>query len=187
MLMRNLAPTAVWAVGTFILAMAAGFPSPSGAVDPPVTVGVPVSKPKLSINGLELSVDVAGAAAGSVTSVPAPDQPLLLHVHVVNPTSQTATAQFTLRLLASRVASPAARTLPMPREIWQSQGTVAVAGKDTDALSFTTAPLPAEGNVVIEIAAGGQSIVAWRGTVQRPMMLAQPAAAATQPSQSDAE
>jgi len=182
---RSFAQAVVWAIGTFTLALAGGLPSRSGA-DGPGPMPVAIGKANLQVNGLDLSVDVGGAATRPDGSVLVSAQPLSLRVHVVNPTSQTATAQFTLRLLARRVANPAARTIPTPSDIWHTDSTVAVAGKDADALSFTTAPAPGEGDIMIELAAGGQSIVAWRGTVQPPMTPAEPAAAAIQPSQPDA-
>lgn len=182
MTMRGFAQAAVWAIGTFTLALAGGLPSRSGA-DGPGPMPVAIGKANLQANGLDLSVDVGGAATGS--ALPS-GQPLFLRVHVVNPTSRTATAQFTVRLLASQLASPASRVIRTPSEIWHTDDTAAVAGKDAGTFSYTTVPAPGESNIVVELVSGGQSIVAWRGTVGPPAMPAELAPVTIQSPQTNA-
>jgi hypothetical protein len=144
MIRRRLGLTAIWAGGTFALAMAMGLPSTSNAVDDansPALVAT-ILTPELTINGVELTVTPeAPATRPSQTVGVTGDGQLKFDVRAENKTTGLASGSFAVRLTCLSPNNPLARTLPVPTEIWRDSGNFNLVAGETKSFTFT-APIP---------------------------------------------
>jgi hypothetical protein len=144
MIRRRLGLTAIWAGGTFALAIALGLPATSNAVDDsnsPALVET-ILTPQFNVNGVKLTVtpEMAATRPSQTVGVIGNGQ-LKFDVRAENKTISSASESFVVRLTCLSPNNPLARTLPMPKEIWRDSADFNLIGGETKAFTFT-APLP---------------------------------------------
>lgn len=144
MIRRRLGLTAIWAGGTFALAMALGMPATSNAVDDsnsPALVET-ILTPELTVNGVELTVTPEAAATRPSQTVGITgDGRLKFDVRAENKTTGSASGSFVVRLTSVSPNGPLLRTLPKPTEIWKDSGDFTLAAGETRTITFTAPPL----------------------------------------------
>ncbi|MGD0540718.1 MAG: hypothetical protein ABSB33_04275 [Tepidisphaeraceae bacterium] len=160
MMRQQFHSTLIWAVGSFGVALALGLPLTSDAVNqPPATPLVQlIRSPGLTENGIELTVETAGATTRR--SVETCDQPLMFLVRAHNGSNAAGTADFTLQLTSAAVPGLFARTLPVPKEIWADSGSFDLNPGETKTLHFTTGALPPGRKIELNLRAGQSQITA---------------------------
>jgi hypothetical protein len=144
MIRRQVSCMAVWAVGTFGLALAFGLPAISNAVDDANSPGMvaTVLTPQLVVNGVELTVKSDGPATQPSEDGKAPaDQRLKFEVRAVNKTSAAASGKFKVRMTSVAPVSRGARVLPMATEQWKDSAEFTLAAGETKTYTFTTTSL----------------------------------------------
>jgi hypothetical protein len=144
MIRRRLGLTAIWAGGTFALAIALGLPATSNAVDDsnsPALVET-ILTPQFNVNGVKLTVtpETAATRPSQTVGVIGNGQ-LKFDMRAENKTTGSASGSFVVRLTCLSPNNPLARTLPTPKEIWRDSANFNLTGGETKAFTFT-APLP---------------------------------------------
>lgn len=163
----NLFLAITWAAGTFAVALVAGMPRSSVAVDkssPTPLVG-PIQTPTLMAGFIELSVEVRvhdGPTARPGQNAIAPGEPVKLIIHASNHGPTLQSQPYTVRISAQRLTSPIARTLPIPQELWKHSDTVALDAGQCTSMTFTAPAIPANQIVSIDLSSGNYTIVAYR-------------------------
>jgi hypothetical protein len=139
MLRRKMAMTALWAGGTFALALAVAIPATSNAVDDSNSPGLvaTILTPQLTVNGVELTV-----TQDTPTTQPsqAPGQ-IKFTVRAKNKTAALASGNFKIQLTTVSLASGRSRTLPMPTEYWTDSADIALPAGESKTFVFTPPPL----------------------------------------------
>jgi hypothetical protein len=137
---------AIWAGGTFALAMALGVPATSNAVDDansPALVQT-ILTPELTVHGVELTITPEAATTRpSPTIVTTEDGRLKFDVRAENKTNGFSSGSFSVRLTSVSPVSAVARTLPKPTEIWKDSGSFNLAAGEIRTFTFTAPPLSA--------------------------------------------
>jgi hypothetical protein len=166
MLRQQLLSTLIWAAGSFGVVLGVGLPSASQAVNqPPATPLVQmVRAPRITVNGIELTVEQAGPATRQ--SVQTSHQPIIFRLRARNSSTAAATADFTLHLTSQLVRSPMARTISLPMEIWAKSGSVTLKPGQTQTLLYTTLP-PTPGRIFdVNLSSGDAQITALSHSVE---------------------
>ncbi|HUB24865.1 MAG TPA: hypothetical protein VL992_05495 [Tepidisphaeraceae bacterium] len=157
---RDILTAAVWAVGTFALALAVVLPVGLTAADSPAARPT-IARPTLSVNGIRLSVDVVG---------PASQFPMKLKVTADNPGKSAAAASFTVTVYEQSIASMISRVPSTPTQEWTSgQQNITVAAGQSTQKTFTTPAIDApKGMISVAIGSGHQQIAAYWGSIAPP-------------------
>jgi hypothetical protein len=136
----NLLSTATWAVGSFSLALALSLPLTLNAVDRPDSYALAeiIPNPKLGVNGIELSV-----VSRPPTTQPSSGGAFQFTLRAVNTNKSAATANWTMRLTSTGIATPLSRVPSFPLEIWKQDDTITLAPGESKTLNYTTVSLPA--------------------------------------------
>jgi hypothetical protein len=151
----------VWAAGTFALALACGMPAVSNAVNESGAAGwtTTVLNPRISANGIELSVTTADPATQpSQGAGRESNRVVRFVVRALNRTNSSATGNFTIRMTSVAPTSPIARVMPVPTEIWKDSGTIVLDAGQFKTLTFTSPPLPEKRIITLILTGGDQSI-----------------------------
>ena len=135
---RNAAVAAVWAMGSFSLALAGFWPGALRATDEAQPVLAQVERPALSTEGCRISVLVeelrqANVDAGDLAYAPG-DKPVF-RVVAVNTTGEAKTIPCELEMLATKPVSPFSRMMPTPSSIWKTKLNIALSPNETRTIA----------------------------------------------------
>jgi hypothetical protein len=157
---RGILLTAVWATGTFAVALATAIPMTLDAADP-TSMMAAIRTPQLTVNGVKLTVN-------SLT--PGDQGTMVLDAIATNPGTAAATANFTLHLYTSNVPNPMSRTAAMPTERWVSDPqTITVAPGRSQHITLTTSAISAPpGMITVTLASGDQTVMAYMAPMAAP-------------------
>lgn len=144
--MRTLIAVAIWAAGTFALTLAFLLPAGVTATGPQDQVAATIAKPKLTVNGCQLSVRAVGLHNAPANTLPA------LELVATNPGKEAADVEWAVTLSATPPASLFSRREPMSQPIWKDKGTIALKAGETKTIALgkvvpTTRPI-ADGEFV---------------------------------------
>lgn len=160
---RNAAVAAVWAMGSFSLALAGFWPGALRATDEAQPALTQVERPALAADGCRISVlmdesQQAEAQAGGLAYAPG-DKPVF-RVVAVNTTGEAKTIPCELEMLATKPVSPLSRMMPEPSSIWKTKLNIALSPNETKTIAVEPdIALPA-GNITVQASAGERPIVA---------------------------
>lgn len=167
MLRRELLVAGVYAAGAFALTMAFLAPGRLSATPPAAPTAV-LTKPAMTVDGVELSLTLPGQVTGSADAVALqPDHPLLPVLMARNPTDQSRQLTATVTIYATQPSSPLSRVMPRPTEIWKQQQVVELAPQET--LSIELKPdvkLTPASALTFALSAGEQTTQPLRAMVQ---------------------
>jgi hypothetical protein len=172
MIRRRLALTAIWAGGTFALAMAMGLPASSTAWDlagfPGMTAAI--LTPRLTVNGVQLTATPQSAATTqpSQAAGDSKDQQLKIEVRAENKTTASASGSFSVMLMSTAPNSPMARTLPMPSLFWKDSGDFTLAAGQSTTISFTAPPLTPNRLFTVYLDSSGNKVAVHSMVAQTP-------------------
>jgi hypothetical protein len=126
MFRQNLWTFLIFAAGSFMLTLLlvatprldATSPAPLGAAKP--------DAPKLTASGVELMMQYEGKTAMAERILVQPGKLQPLHLLARNTTDRSVEVSATITISVSEPASPLARTLPMPKQVWTHDQTIAL-------------------------------------------------------------
>jgi hypothetical protein len=172
MIRRRLGLIAIWAGGTFALAMAMGLPATSNAVD---SAGLPgmtatILTPRLMVNGVQLTATPGSAATTqpSQTAGDPKDRQLRIEVRAENKTAASASGSFSVMLMSAAPSNPMARTLQMPSLFWQDSGDFTLAAGESTMISFTAPPLTPNRLFTVYLLSSGNKVAMHSMVAQNP-------------------
>jgi hypothetical protein len=162
MIRRRLGLTAIWAGGTFALAIALGLPATSNAVDYAGFPGMTATilTPRLTVNGVQLTATPESAATTqpSQTAGDSKDRQLRIEVRAENKTAASASGSFSVMLMSTAPSSRMARTLPMPSLFWKDSGDFTLAAGESTTISFNAPPLTPNRIFTLNIGSSGNQV-----------------------------
>jgi hypothetical protein len=162
---RSLATFAVYAAGTFAVAMAVGWPLNLNATEKggAGVVVRDIADARITLNGIELTTKLAGPSVAA-------GKPLTLCVTAVNPGKVAESAEFGLSLSSTGVGSMMSRVMPPPQQIWNDTASVTLGPGETKTLTFPTASLPGWSECRVQIGWGTNQITV--ASISTPMIAA---------------
>ena len=165
---RDLLSMAAVAAGTFGLAVAVFLPRGLDAGEQTPKLAAQIERPKLVVNGCELSISRGeGLEAGAKPT---------FELVASNPTEQSASVEVSIGLTSAKPSSPLSRVPSRPSSLWQESRIIALApGEQATFELASTAALPSEGEISVDLASGKQAISAMRFSVgQKKAVVAAP-------------
>jgi hypothetical protein len=143
MLFGRIIRTAVFAGGSFALALAVGLPATSNAVDDASSpMLAKFITPKLTVDGVELTIVPDGPATQPSEGITVtPGQGLKLHIRAVNTNAAPASGNFQIHMMGSTLASMLSRVPTASKETWQDSGSYSLSSGASEIFDFTTAPI----------------------------------------------
>jgi hypothetical protein len=160
MQLRSVGLTVAWAVGTFAVILAAGWPLPLNAVDLSNGPTKNPPKPVLIANGIELSVDGCWSATRPSDMGVSPDDPWTLSISAENRSGYDADAKYTLRVMTASTPPPQSRVLTAFTELFKADSEIALKDGQTAAQKFQVPPIPSDKQVNILLISGKQNVLA---------------------------
>lgn len=154
-------------VGGWMLAtvgiLAAVMPQPLSATDAAVARPA-VQQPKISAKGYTLAVEWVRPASGE--QIAADTRPVIQIIASSN-SPETLRCAYKLTLMSQPETNPMARTIAMPRQIWQLEDEVSLAPAEEKRVTLTVDhPLPAGASGYFTVISGEQTIMDLNFTVQ---------------------
>jgi hypothetical protein len=172
MIRRRLGLTAIWAGGTFALAMALGLPATSNAVDYAGFPGMTATilTPRLTVNGVQLTAtpETAATTQPSQTARDSKDRQLKIEVRAENKTAASASGSFSVMLMSTSPNSWMSRTLSMPSLFWKDSGDFTLAAGESKTISFAAPPLTPNRLFTVYLASSGNKVAVHSMVAQNP-------------------
>jgi len=169
---------AIWASTSAGVALAVGAPALLHADGPTEPIVRAEAKPRLEVDGVELTVGKVDTSMSDRKTVPLErlfnlDTAPRLELVALNTTDTTKTIDVTTTLSTAVPASPLSRTMPMPKEAWHQSDTITLAPRETKTVSLTLdrAPAPGSSNT-IGLKVGDRSMQALAFSMKRPALRA---------------
>ena len=164
---RDAITAGLWATGTLAVTLGLFYPTHMLAVDPPRPLKAENAKPKLVVNGSELSIAIDGQTGPAATLLPG--KAPVLRLLASNPTETTVDLSYRVSLSMSPPVDLRSRTLPSPKEVWHCEELLTLRPGESKTLELDTkASLDAGTNGHVRLEVGKQEIVALRLAVPRP-------------------
>lgn len=159
---RSAAVAAVWAMGSFSLALAGFWPGALRAVDGPRAATLQVERPALAASGCNLSVQLDERRQEELDAgrlAYAPGEKATFRLVAMNTTGEAQSIQCELELMSVQPASPLARMMPTPESIWKKTLNIALSPNESRTIAVEPdLPLPA-GNITLRASAGERPVV----------------------------
>jgi hypothetical protein len=172
MIRKRLGLTAIWAGGTFALAMAMGLPATSNAVDYAGFPGMTATilTPRLTVNGVQLTASPESAATTQPSQIAGDtkDHQLRIDVRAENKTVASASGSFSVMLMSTAPSNPMARTLSMPSLFWKDSGDFTLAAGESTTISFTAPPLTPNRLFTVYLDSSGNKVAVHSMVAQNP-------------------
>jgi hypothetical protein len=156
---RNYLTLAAWAVGAFGLTLFLMAPSRLDAVGPNDSPGGYMSASNRPTNGVLFVLQTTnGITAGTAQRMLLkPDAPLDLQVVVTNTLRQSVEIPTTMIITTTGAMSPMSRSLPIQREIWRTEGTIALGPHEVRTIRlYPRFALEPGSNIYVTLQANGR-------------------------------
>ena len=164
---RDVMTAGIWAAGTMMLALGLLYPVRMLAVDTPKPLEAENARPKLVVDGVELSVVMEGQKGASEMLKAGPSPALCLLAS--NPTDKAVELKCRVSLSMSPPVELWTRVALAQKEIWHSEQLLTLkAGESKTVKLETDADLVAGSNGSVHLQAGKQQIVAMNVAVPKP-------------------
>jgi hypothetical protein len=166
---------AIWASTSAVVALAVGAPALLHADGPTAPVVRAEAKPRLEVDGVELTVQIAGAkpaasdTASSDTRFTLLTSPPKFELVALNPSDSVKTVDVTTYLSTIAPISSMSRVPSIPKEAWHQKETFTLLPHETKTVTLTPTArlLPGSSNVVA-LKNGDRSVEALRFAMQGP-------------------
>jgi hypothetical protein len=164
---RTVTTVTLWATTSFLATLWLSMPARLGADPAPPPDGALISAPKLTVDGVELSVVMVDAPVQSKPAAPVPaNSTVSLALVARNTMGRSFEVPFKVSVLATPPVSPLARVMPKSEEIWSCQRTIPLMPnqQQTIPLDFVK-PLAGRSQISVMLSSGQQSIQPLRFSV----------------------